>query len=76
MKKLIRRFFRRKQRATLVFTSHLGSKVEVGTVVCPKCTNYFFAPHLQFERPAFCCYCGLKFEGFVVKSTVDIEEDL
>jgi rubrerythrin len=60
----LRKLFRRQKRATLVLTMKFGTKIEVGTIICPICQNYFFAAHLEIEKPTFCPFCGVRFGGF------------
>ena len=42
---------------------------------CRKCQNRFWVEDLLLEVPAFCCYCGTKFQKVEVVSNQFFEEE-
>lgn len=44
-----------------------GEKTDLDICHCPKCKNYFWVPteHAAIELPAFCCWCGFRFDGHI-----------
>lgn len=74
----LRRLFRRKpeaRRATLILTLKYGTKVDVGSILCQQCQNFFFAPQMEYEKPSFCPFCGLKFQGYT-RDDLAIEDQI
>lgn len=50
-----------------------GESITVSACACPRCKNVIWAQNTHISPPAFCAYCGYKFEGYRIADDGEME---